>query len=133
MSIKPDLSQSIEDYAGNFMPSVPRHNLNLAITYEKSLKSNLDIFSRISYQYISGLYTDDKNSEQSDAYNLWNFVLGLDYRLGYINLTVSGGINNIFNKKYAAFININSTQGRFYELGEPRIYFLNLNLAYDIN
>lgn len=133
LSIKPDLSQSIEDYAGNFVPSVPRHNLNFAITYEKSLKSNLDIFSKISYQYISGLYTDDKNTEQSDAYNLWNFMLGLDYRLGYINLMVSGGINNIFNKKYAAFININSTQGRFYELGEPRIYFLNLNLAYNIN
>lgn len=133
LSIKPDLSQSIEDYAGNFVPSVPRHNLNLAITYEKSLKSNLDIFSKISYQYVSGLYTDDKNSEQSNAYNLWNFMLGLDYRLGYINLMVSGGINNIFNKKYAAFININSTQGRFYELGEPRIYFLNLNLAYNIN
>lgn len=133
LSIKPDLSQSIEDYAGNFVPSVPRHNLNLAITYEKSLKSNLDIFSKISFQYISGLYTDDKNSEQSDAYNLWNFMLGLDYRLGYINLIVSGGINNIFNKKYVAFININSTQGRFYELGEPRIYFLNLNLAYNIN
>lgn len=133
LSIKPDLSQSIEDYAGNFVPSVPRHNLNLAITYEKLLKSNLDIFSKISYQYVSGLYIDDKNSEQSNAYNLWNFMLGLDYRLGYINLMVSGGINNIFNKKYAAFININSTQGRFYELGEPRIYFLNLNLAYSIN
>lgn len=55
---------------------------------------------------------------------------GIDQRLGKFNILLSAGVNNIFNKKYAGFVNINSTNLRFYELGEPRIFFLNFNLGY---
>jgi outer membrane receptor protein involved in Fe transport len=43
---------------------------------------------------------------------------------------LSGGVNNILDKRYAAFLNINSTSGRFYELGEPRNAFASLTLGY---
>jgi len=119
-------------YSNNVVPSVPEHNLNLALTYEKELALNTDFFSKLSYQYVSGMYVNDINSEKTDSYNLLNFLVGVDQRFGKFNLLLSAGVNNIFDKRYVGFININSTTGRFYELGEPRMYFVNLNLGYTL-
>ncbi len=125
-----DISE--QNYSGNVVPSVPEHNLNLALTYEKSILKDLDFFSKLSYQYVSGMYVNDINTEKTDSYNLLNFMAGFDQRFGRLNLLLSAGINNILNKKYVGFININSTSGRFYELGEPRMYFVNINLGYTL-
>lgn len=121
-----------QNYSGNAVPSVPEHNLNVALTYEKELGINTAFFSKFSFQHVSGMYVNDKNLEKTDAYNLANFLIGLDQRFGNLNLLFSTGINNIFNKKFVGFININSTAGRFFELGEPRMYFVNLNIAYNL-
>jgi len=56
--------------------------------------------------------------------------LGIDYRIGKINILLSGGLNNILDKRYVGFVNINSTSGRFYEAGEPRTFFASLHLGY---
>lgn len=129
-----DQNQNVTErnFAGNFVPSVPKHNLNLALLYEQKIFNNSSFFSKISYQYVSGMFVDDYNTEKTDSYNLTNIMLGIDQQFGKFNILLSGGINNIFNKKYVGFININSTTGRFYELGEPRMYFLNLNLGYTL-
>lgn len=132
LSINQNLSLIEQNYSHNVVPSVPKHNLNLALSYEKELVLNTNIFSKFSYHYVSGMYVNDMNSEKTDSYNLFNFLIGIDKRLGKLNLLLSSGVNNLFNKKYVGFININSTTGRFYELGEPRMYFVNLNIGYSL-
>lgn len=127
-----NLTLNEQNYSGNVVPSVPKHNLNLALTYEKPITTSLDFYSKISYQYVSGMYVNDKNSEKTSSYTLLNFLIGIDKRFGKFNFLLSGGVNNIFDKRYVGFININSTTGRFYELGEPRMYFLNLNIGYSL-
>jgi iron complex outermembrane receptor protein len=123
---------SEQNYSGNVVPSVPEHNLNLALTYEKSILRNLDFFSKLSYQYVSEMYVNDINSEKTNSYSLFNFMIGFDQRFGRVNLLFSTGVNNILDRRYVGFININSTSGRFYELGEPRTYFVNINLGYTL-
>lgn len=132
LAINPDLTLAEQYYSGNFVPSVPKHNLNIALTYDFSLSNSSDLFTKLSYQYVSGMYVNDKNSEKSDSYNLLNFLVGIDQRFGKFNIMLSSGINNIFDKHYVGFININSTSGRFYELGEPRTFFVNLNFGYTL-
>jgi hypothetical protein len=39
-------------------------------------------------------------------------------------------VNNLFDRVYAGFININSTTAEFYEAGEPRSFFASLNIGY---
>jgi len=39
------------------------------------------------------------------------------------------GADNIFDERYVGFININSTDQRFYEAGAPRNYFANLKIG----
>lgn len=119
-----------QDFSGNLVPSVPEHNLTTALEYEHHFNYNLIGFIKSSVQYVSGLYVNDANSEKTEDYTLLGTTLGIDYRIGKINILLSGGLNNILDKRYVGFVNINSTSGRFYEAGEPRTFFASLHLGY---
>lgn len=119
-----------QDFSGNLVPSVPEHNLTTALEYEHHFNYNLIGFIKGSVQYVSGLYVNDANSEKTEDYTLLGTTLGIDYRIGKINILLSGGLNNILDKRYVGFVNINSTSGRFYEAGEPRTFFTSLHLGY---
>lgn len=118
------------DYSGSIVPSVPRNNLFMAITYGLSLTKNLDMFCKLSYNSVSGLWVDDANTDQTKGYNLLNSLLGVDLRIGKFNFMVSGGINNIFDEVYVGFVNTNSAESRYYEPGEPLAFFTQFNLGY---
>jgi outer membrane receptor protein involved in Fe transport len=78
------------------------------------------------------MYADDQNSEQSRGYTVLGATLGLDMKFGSFNALVSGGVNNIANKKYIGFLNINSTTQEFYEAGEPRNFFASITAGYSL-
>lgn len=118
------------NFSGNFVPSVPKHNLSASVLYEKMLLENLTAFTKVNFNFISGMFVNDANSDKTSGYNLLNFTAGLDYSIDKFNFILSGGVNNVFNKVYVGFININSTSGRFYEAGEPRSYFASLKAGY---
>ncbi len=119
-----------KDFSGNIVPSVPKNNLYLSLSYSRPLGRHLNIFAKASYQGISGLWVDDANSDKTSAYNLLNGLLGIYLKLGKFNVMASGGVNNIFNEVYVGFTNTNSANKRFYEAGAPRDYYVSLNLGY---
>lgn len=118
------------NFADKFVPSVPKYNLSLALSYETKFTDIITGFIKGHYIQVGGMFVDDKNTERTNAYKLLNSTLGLDIFLGQFNVLVSGGVNNIFNKNFVAFININSDRKEFYEAGEPRNYFAGINLGY---
>ncbi len=118
------------DFSGNTVPSVPEHNLYLALSYSYPVHKYFSLFGKLSYMNVSGLLVDDANSEKTDGYELLNGVVGLDMRYGNFNLLLSGSLNNIFDELYVGFTNTNSADRRFYEAGEPRNYFVSVNLGY---
>ena len=121
---------SSEDYNGNIVPSVPKHNLFLALEYKRQLTSYLNGFVKGAFQSLSGMYVNDANSFETEGYQILNSTLGLEMFLGNFNVLLSGGVNNILDKTYVGFININSSSGRFYEAGEPKTFFASLKLGY---
>jgi iron complex outermembrane receptor protein len=125
-----NIIESEEDFSGNIVPSVPGNNLYLALSYAYPLHRKVNGFLKFSYSGVSGLWVDDANTDQTDAYNLLNSVLGLDMRFGNFNLLLSGGVNNMLDVVYVGFTNTNSADRRFYEAGEPRNWFATLNIGY---
>ncbi|GMU96967.1 TonB-dependent receptor family protein [Ignavibacterium album] len=125
-----NITTETKNFSDNKVPSVPEHNLLSALEYEHQFTYELTVFMKGSFQYVSGLYVNDANEDKAGSYGLLGSTIGLDYRLGEINLLLSAGINNISDKKYVGFVNINSTSGRFYEAGEPRTFFASLHLGY---
>ncbi len=118
------------DFSDNIVPSVPVHNLTLALQYEKVLTDNVTGFIKGFYQYVSGMYVDDENTDKTEVYQLVNGTIGIEARIEKFSVLVSGGINNILDTEYISFININSASQRFYEPGLPRNGFGSVLLRY---
>ncbi|HCY75554.1 MAG TPA: hypothetical protein DHV28_06500 [Ignavibacteriales bacterium] len=124
------IETSAKDFSGNFVPSVPKHNFLVGLEYRHQLTPYLNGFVKGVYQSISGMYVNDANSDQTEGYQILNSTLGLEMFMGNFNILLSGGLNNILDQKYVGFININSSNGRFYESGEPQTFFASLKFGY---
>jgi len=122
--------ESNRDFSGNIVPSVPRNNLFLSLSYAYPFCRHHNFFVKASYQGISGLWVNDANSDKTNAYNLLNGLIGIDLRFRKFNIMASAGVNNIFNEIYVGFTNTNSANNRFYEAGAPRDFFCNINVGY---
>jgi len=118
------------DFSGNIVPSVPKHNLVLDLSYQYQFNDNVTAFTKGHYWYVSDMFVNDGNTEETSSYNIFNSALGLDLKFNKFNILIAGGVNNIFDKVYSAFININSAKKQYYEAGEPRSYYANLNIGY---
>jgi len=133
LTINEDLTVEEEDFAGNKPPSVPQSNLYSAVVYNHNFSSTFNGYIRGSVRYVSGMYVDDANSAKTDSYTLLNSDLGITMAFGDFNLQLSGGLNNILDQVYVGFININSSNGQYYEAGEPLYWYTGLNLGYNFN
>jgi iron complex outermembrane receptor protein len=125
-----NVTEDEKDFSGNIVPSIPVHNVYTSLAYSYPFHRHISGFIKMSYRGISGLWVDDANSSKTEAYNLINSVIGLDMRFGGLNILLSGGLNNMLDEIYVGFTNTNSATGRFYEAGEPRNWFLTVNLGY---
>ena len=133
LSIDQNLNSNFEDFSGNIVPTVPEHNFFNSLSYTHQLTENITGFIRGSYRYVSGMYVDDANSDKTESYSQLNAGLGVDMLFGRFNLLLNAGVNNIADKVYVGFININSSNGRYYEAGEPFNYYCGINLGYAFN
>ena len=118
------------DFSGNIVPSVPEHNVSISLFYDHALTENITGFVKGTSQTISGMYTDDQNSDQTEGYHVLSSSAGLDFKFQGFNLLLLAGVNNITDHTYVGFININSAAGEFYEAGEPKNFFGGINLGY---
>jgi iron complex outermembrane receptor protein len=132
-TINEDLTTEEEDFSGNKPPSIPDNNLFVALAYNHSLTQHITGFVRGSVRYVSGMYVDDANSAKTEGYTLLNAGVGFDMVFGKFNVLLSGGLNNLLDEVYVGFININSTNGQYYEAGEPYSWYAGLNLGYTFN
>ena len=114
---------------GRVVPSVPRHNLSLNLSFEQRLSGTVTGFMKGNLRSVSGMYADDLNSAKSEGYDVLSINAGLDLNFGRFNLLLNGGVNNITDQTYIGFININSQTGEFFEAGEPRNYFAGARLG----
>lgn len=121
-----------KDFGGKVVPSVPKNNLLISLEYSYPMKENINVFLKGMYNTISGMFVNDANSDQTEGYQILNSTIGVESYWGKFNMLLSGGVNNILNQKYVGFININSTNGRFYEAGEPQSFFASLKFGYQI-
>jgi iron complex outermembrane receptor protein len=121
---------TVENYDGNFVPSIPRHILNFIFNYEFEVSRNLNGLLQWDCDYLTSMYVNDNNSANAPSYFYGNVMAGVNFNIGKFNTVFYTGINNIFDKRYVGFININDYYGRYYSAGEPRSIYSGLNISY---
>lgn len=84
----------------------------------------------LEWQHAARTAADDANVNYADGYTLLNARAEL--RLGRrYGLAPSLGVDNLFDRHYAANIVTNAGRGRFYEPGAGRTVWLGLQLSFD--
>lgn len=119
-----------QDYSNNMMPSYPSHIFNFILGYEYEISKNVNGLIQFDCDYLTKMFVDDRNSQSTSPYFYSNPMAGINILLGKFNILGFLGANNIFDKRYAGFININDFYNRFYQAGEPRNIYGGLNISY---
>lgn len=121
------------DYSGNFEPSNPKMFLSGDIMYQHTFAKKYTVYVKSNFQHVGEMFVNDANvdSLKTASYSLINAQIGFDLNFDKFRLVAYGGLNNIADKKYVAFININSDANKdYYESGPGRNFFGGLTLAY---
>jgi iron complex outermembrane recepter protein len=121
---------TVENYDGNYVPSIPRHIVNFIFNYEFEISRNFNGLLQWDCDYLSKMYVNDGNSESAPEYFYGNLMAGINCNIGKFNTVLYLGANNIFDRRYVGFISINDFYGRYYETGEPRCLYSGLNISY---
>ena len=121
-----------EDYSGNELTGVPSHTFNSQLFVD----SELGLYGYVNYYAVGKIPIRDDNSVYSDAYQVVNVKLGYRRTLSRNwELDLYGGINNLFDEKYASMLQINAgsfggSAPRYYYPGEPINFYGGLRLGY---
>ena len=120
------------DYSGNIEPSNPDNFFTGELMYQYVIAKKYTLYAKSNIQYVGNMFVNDANTDslKTEPYTLVNGQIGIDCDFNKFRLIAYGGLNNIADKKYVAFININSANRDYYEAGPKRNFFGGLTLAY---
>jgi len=126
-----DFVDNGNDYTGNKLTGTPASTTNwmLEMAYNKGF------FLNLHYQTIGRMPMRDDNTLFTDAYQLANLMAGYEKSFNKISVSLSSGIQNLFDTHYASMILINATgvgsqSPRYYYPGLPRNYKTMVSLRY---
>ncbi|MBK9331598.1 MAG: TonB-dependent receptor [Ignavibacteria bacterium] len=124
-----------EDYSGNTEPANPDHYASGELHYVYDLKNERNVFIKTNGLYVGKMQVNDKNVDSliTASYYLQGAQIGTDLTYGKFRILAFAGLNNIFDKKYVAFVQINSDRQEYYESGPRRNFFSGLNISYLFN
>jgi iron complex outermembrane receptor protein len=120
------------NYSGNSIPGISLvHGVaELKVSQSKGYYLSLLI------QNFGRMYVNDANTSNTDHYLLMDLGLGsgaIELGNTYLaNIYLSGGISNIFDKKYVSSVSVNAAAERFYEPGPGRTFFVNARFDFGV-
>ncbi len=122
-----------ENFSGNPLTGVPRHRLNAGWR----LEYNRAFYWTLTTQSVGEIPLTDANTLQSDAYTVFNSRLGYQLQLGRkLAVGLDAGINNLFDKPYAASVLINAvgfggSEPRYFYPANGRNVYARLEVTYE--
>ncbi len=121
----------VNDYSGNKLTGTPAAIANWML----ETTHNSGFFVNLHYQTVGRMPIRDDNSLYTKAYQLTNLMAGYEKSIGKLSFSLSSGIQNLLNVRYASMILINATAAgnqspRYYYPGLPRNFKATAILKY---
>lgn len=120
------------DYSGNRLTGVPNQQWNAGIDLKTASGFNFNS----SFTSMGKIPMNDSNTKYSEAYSLLDIKAAYSFTiLKVIKATLSSGINNVLDRKYAASILPNATAfgtaaPRYYYPGSPIQFYGGISVSY---
>jgi iron complex outermembrane receptor protein len=119
------------DFSGNKLTGTPAAITNWML----ETSHNKGFFVNLHYQTVGQMPIRDDNSLYTQAYQLTNLMAGYEKSIGKLLISVSSGVQNLLDVRYASMILINATAAgnqspRYYYPGLPRNFKSTVSLKY---
>ena len=119
-----DYRVGTEDFGGNEIPGIPASRLQSALRFARG-----PAFVLIENEYAGRSWLDDANTVRADPYSVTGIRLGIAPLRGNPRLSVTTGIQNVFDRTYAASLAVNAARGKFFEPAPPRSFYAGLTVG----
>lgn len=119
------------DYSGNKLTGVPNYQWSIGA----DISSEIGLSFYVVTRNVGEIPLNDSNTLFSDAYSVTDLKAGYNFLiLKKIETELFGGINNVFDEKYASSILPNAigfgnVPARFFYPGNPRNYFVGIAIT----
>jgi len=111
-------------YAGNAIPGVPATQLQLAATWRRA-----GWYATLEGIAASHVYADDANTAAARGYSIVNLRFGATSLFGNPWIAPMFGVDNLFDAKYIGSVNVNASNGKYYEPSPARTIYAGLTVA----
>lgn len=124
-----------QNYSGNKEPANPDNIISAELSYEHTFAKKYTAFIKGNLLSVGSMFVNDENvdSLKTEAYILIGTQIGISCDFNYFRLLAFAGLNNIMDKKYVSFVQINSDRQEFYEAGPRRNFFSGINFSFMFN
>ncbi|MBF8247202.1 MAG: Outer membrane receptor protein [Bacteroidetes bacterium] len=109
-------TNDLGNFSGNAVPGIPRTVFNSRLGYT----SGFGLSANVGFFLVGSYFADDANTYSVPGSAIMNVGASYEFTFGSFRGSLSGGVNNVGNVKYAssAFMNPDNT-GAFLEPGMP--------------
>lgn len=115
-----EFKQLANDFSGNRLPSVPRH----AISAGMEIVMNNGLSAAVTHQYSGKIFLNDANSDFARAYHIAGLKVGYESNFNRkMLISISAGVENLFNTNYSLGNDINGFGGRYYNAAARRNFY----------
>jgi iron complex outermembrane recepter protein len=111
-------------YAGNAIPGVPATQLQLAATWRRA-----GWFATLEGIAASHVYADDANTAAAAGYSIVNLRFGATSLFGNPWIAPMFGVDNLLDAQYIGSVNVNASNGKYYEPSPARTIYAGLTVA----
>jgi iron complex outermembrane receptor protein len=127
-----DFVDEENDYSGNNLPGTSKTTWFALANFNPTRNISLNFWHR----YTGKMAVNDANTDYSDAFGITSIEVKLSGKINRIKLELKGGIQNIFDIKYASMLAVNAPAvggnlPRYYYPGNPRNYFVSVLIGID--
>ena len=117
--------KDVNNNLGNALPGIPNSQIFLQLGY--TLNNSLQLL--VSAEHIGDLYANNSNTVKVDSFRRVRFQIGKTLNFDKLEISFSGGINNLFNEQYFDNIRLNAFGKRFYEPAPGRNVYFGLQIG----
>ncbi|HUQ47677.1 MAG TPA: TonB-dependent receptor [Gemmatimonadaceae bacterium] len=111
-------------YDDNTIPGVPAHHWQTAVKFSNPLG-----FAVAEGEGATRVLLNDANNSTGPGYAVANFRIGTAPIRRLSRLSASAGVQNVFDRHYAASIAVNAARAKFFEPAATRNFFVALSLT----
>ena len=119
------LFKDVNNNLGNALPGIPNSQIFFQLGY--TLTNDLNFL--ISAEHVGELFADNSNSVKVESFRRVRFQIGKSFNFNRLEISFSGGINNLFNERYFDNIRLNAFGRRYYEPAPGRNAYLGFQIG----